>query len=129
MKGGSYEMRSTVACLLESQTRFNVSATADNLSVYDKVEVLPSNIRNKLGFTLEKVNILRDKEHSKYFVEYSNNLERYMKDQQITLNEAMDNICEHYTLFQDDVAIVVDEACVNKIDMPSLVKEYSVFKI
>ena len=122
-------MRSTVACLLESQTRFNVSATADNLSVYDKVEVLPSNIRNKLGFTLEKVNILRDKEHSKYFVEYSNNLERYMKDQQITLNEAMDNICEHYTLFQDDVAIVVDEACVNKIDMPSLVKEYSVFKI
>ena len=43
--------------------------------------------------------------------------------------KAVDNICKHYTLFESDLAIVVDESCVDKIDMPALVEKFTVYKV
>lgn len=120
-------MYETVSCLLENSVNLGLNAISENTKVYKKVEPISENVKQLLGFTLDKVTVVKESEDS-YYVEYSDNLERYMKDQAITLNEAVTNICERYAIFESDLSIIVDESCVDKIDMPALVDKYKVFK-
>lgn len=122
-------MQSTVSCLLEAEQSLNITAVTENMKVYDEVQSLDESSKQLLGFTLEKVSIHNDEANGRYLIEYSNNLERYMQDQALSLESAIDNICKRYTLFESDIAIVVDESCVDKIDMPALVKNFTVYKI
>ena len=122
-------MTSTVNTLLENTMHFNTSTVLENGTVFRQaIEPITEDVKQLLGYTLEKVNIVKDRKTDKCYVEYSNNLERYMKDQVVTLNEAIQNISERYAIFESDIVIVVDESCVDKIDMKALVEQYNVVK-
>lgn len=122
-------MTSTVNTLLENTMHFNTNTVLENGTVFRQaIEPITEDVKQLLGYTLEKVNIVKDRKTDKCYVEYSNNLERYMKDQVVTLNEAIQNISERYAIFESDIVIVVDESCVDKIDMKALIEQYNVVK-
>lgn len=123
-------MNDTIACMLESESKLGLGMgiITENQMSYNETRHLPNNIKNLLGYTEEKVNILSTQDGN-YYLEYSHNLERYMEDQKIyQIEEAVENIAEHYSIFEDDITIVVDESCVNKVDIDALKSKYKVLR-
>ena len=52
-----------------------------------------------------------------------------MSDQKIyTIEEAVTNIANNYGIMEEDICIVVDESCLDKVDMSALSKKYHVLK-
>lgn len=123
-------MLDTIACMLESDSTFGlgIQIVTENQKSYNNVEELPPRVKNLLGYTVEKVCIVSDRNDS-YYLEYTNNIERYMEDQKIyQIEEAITNIAEHYGLLEGDITIVIDESCIDKLDIRALENKYSVMK-
>lgn len=122
-------MKNTLAALLEADTNFGIGAQllSENVNTFSKLPKLTDEQRRLLGVTVEKVTINSD--GKVYMIEFNNNIEQYMKDQQIySVEEAMQNICEHYDIDSDDVSIVVDEITTSKIDIWELTNTYNVVR-
>lgn len=122
-------MKNTIAYMLESESKFGLSfqTKSENEQAYEHLQEASQDLKNLLGYTIEKVCINSDGED--YFIEYSNNLERYMEDQKIyTIEEAVKNIAEHYGLIEEDITIIVDEGCLDKVDIGALSEKYNVIK-
>lgn len=123
-------MIDTITCMLESESKFGVGMqiVTENQMSYNEVQELPRELKNLLGYTVEKVCVAGDGNDS-YYLEYSNNIERYMEDQKIyQIEEAITNIAEHYGILEEDITIVVDESCIDKLDISALKEKYSVMK-
>ena len=56
-----------------------------------------------------------------YLVEYANNLEKFMLEQDIGIKEAMSVIADVNEIPVDECAVVFDESCVNKIDIGAII--------
>lgn len=124
-------MNSTIACMLESETKLGLGMEilTENEKAYNELEEATQDLRNLLGYTVEKVCLNQMKDSDTCYVEFANNLERYMEDQKIyTVEEAITNIAENYGLLEEDITIVVDESCFNKLDIGALAEKYSVVK-
>ena len=122
---------STISFLLESDANFGLSihGVEANRRAYNALESLTEAESNIMGYTLDKVTIHRIDAQSPYLVEYSNNLEKYIEDQKIlTIEEAMENLIAHYNLYDAPVVIVVDESCVDKVDIEEFAKKYKVVR-
>lgn len=120
-------MQSTITCLMESEAAFNVTAVSENMTIFDSLESISEAQKNFLGYTETKVNLAAQKDGT-VLCEYSNNLERFMQDQQLSIEEAIERLEDKYELCPGTISIVVDESCVNKIDMSSLTEKYTVLK-
>ena len=123
-------MKNTIACMLESETKFGLGIQTKNLNeqVYDQLQEASQDLRNLLGYTVEKVCVNSDGKDS-YYIEFSNNIERYMEDQKIfTVEEAITNIAEHYGMVEEDIYIIVDENCLDKVNITQLSEKYNVIK-
>lgn len=115
--------------LLESDTLFGFGAqlVSENTKVYNELDTITESQRQLLGMNIDKITINGTQDN--YLIEYSNNLERYIKDQQIyTIEEAIENICEHYEIEKENITIVVDEQDIDKIDIGALRNSYRVLK-
>lgn len=124
------ENTTTIGYLFESDNRFGMGlqAITENERQFETIKEASDEIKNLLGFTLEKVNVACNKSQN-YYIEYANNIERYMEDQKIyTVEEAIENIENHYGILGEDVSIVIDESCVNKLDIDALSKKYNVIR-
>lgn len=121
-------MKSTVDLLLEAESsNFAVSVLTENAQCFDKIETVTEQQTQFLGYTAKKVNLAQQKDGT-VLVEFSNNLERFMNDQQLTLDEAMSALGEEYELIPAAISIVVDESCVDKINLAAVSEKYDLLR-
>lgn len=122
-------MHSTIVGLCESKFGFAPKAIMNNRMEIDTIDEVSEDIRKALSYDIKHVSITEATNKRDYYIEFSNNLERYIKDQKITFEEAIDNICEEYNLIQESLVIVIDESCIDKLDITALKEEYNVKRI
>ena len=119
-------MKSTVTTIMEAGSNFNNNKELKNMKVFESLDSITEQQNDYLGYTAKKV-VLAGQKDGNVLCEYSNNLERFMKDQAIDINEAIDQLEDQYDLCPGSIAIVVDESCINKIDLDALyenIKDY-----
>lgn len=124
-------MNQTVAVMLESDSAFGfgLQGLNQNELAYAALTEATEHEKQILGFTLDRVAIMREAEGAQCYVEYTGNLEKYMNDQKIfTIEEAMGNVQKEYGLEKSEITLVVDESCIKKIDLAALAKKYNVVK-
>ena len=120
-------MKSTVTTIMEAGSNFNNNKELKNMKVFESLDFITEQQNDYLGYTAKKV-VLAGQKDGNVLCEYSNNLERFMKDQAIDINEAIDQLEDQYDLCPGSIAIVVDESCINKIDLDALTENYTVLK-
>lgn len=120
-------MNDKIVAVCESAFGFNALITSENQKAMEDIERLTESEKALIGFTDEKVKV--DSDGVDHFITYSNNLEQYIKDSGLGLDEAVDNICKRWDILKESVVIVVDESCVDKIDMVTLTDQYNVKRI
>ena len=113
-------MQDTVKTMLESDFGFSTTEYSRNKEILESMNFISEEVRQMTGFIPEKVTVLNDKEH--YYIEYANNLERLMEDAHYDFKEAFEMVTAEYKISACDVNIIVDESCVDRIDMEALVK-------
>lgn len=111
-------MIDTAKLLYESTTISEMALTAfgENTEAYNDLKVLGEEYIQLLGITPEKV-IVNATKGNNYLVEYSNNLESLIKDQHVTLEEAIDMIAEENQIDRNRIYIVMDESCIEKVNI------------
>ena len=120
-----------LASILESDSIFGLGAEMvnENVSAMNEIEQITEDVRDLLSCTVEKVVINATKNDPTCYIEYANNLERFIADQKLfSVEEAVSRICEHYDLAEENIAIVVDESCLDKVDIGDLKEKYRVIK-
>lgn len=117
-------MKDKLVGVCESAFGFSPSITLENSKTFKNIDQLTKTERALTGYTVDKVKI--DSDNVDYFVEYSNNLERYMKDSGLDFHEAVQEICKKYDILSESIVIVVDESCINKLDLVALTDNYNV---
>jgi hypothetical protein len=113
-------MKDTVKTMLESSFGFSTTEYSRNREILEGMDFVSEEVRQMTGYTPEKVNVLNDNNH--YYIEYANNLERLMEDARYDFKEALEMVTAEYKICACDVNIIVDESCVDRIDMEALVK-------
>ena len=69
------------------------------------------------GYTPDKVIVLVDESTGDYMIEFSNNLERLMHDQNLDMEAAVEAVCAADDISRHaTVNILVDESSLDKID-------------
>lgn len=110
-------MLDTAKIICESVTGSEMALVAlgENTSAYNELKVLDENYIQLLGITPEKV-VVNVTKGNNYLVEYSHNLEDLMRDQHVTLDEALDMVAECNSIERTRMYVVVDESCIDKIN-------------
>lgn len=121
-------MKDTVKVLAEQSAMPNMDFFTENTCNFDKLEKINESTAQALKFTAQKVAVTKSAD-SKYVVEFSNNLERYMAENNIGINEAMRVITHINDIPVEECVVVFDESCVNKIDFEQLDKVEKEYKI
>lgn len=111
-------MLDTAKILCESVTgsEMTLVALGENTSAYNSLKLLDESYIQLLGITPEKV-IVNVTQGNNYLVEYSHNLELLMRDQHVTLNEALDMIAEENSIKKENIYVVMDESCIDRINI------------
>lgn len=91
-------------------------ALGENTSAYNSLKLLDENYIQLLGITPEKV-IVNVTKGNNYLVEYSHNLELLMRDQHVTLDEALDIVAEENSIDRENIYVVMDETCINRVNI------------
>lgn len=117
-------MKDKLVGVCESAFGFSATVMTENAKALQDIEQLSESERALVGYTAEKVKI--DSDGLDNFVEYSNNLEQYMKDSGLEFHEAVKEICKENDILSESVVIVVDESCVDKLDLVALKEKYNV---
>lgn len=112
----------------ESALGFSPEVLTENQKAFQEVDSLFDEQKSMFKYTAEKVTV-DTQDGLDYFIEYSNNLERFMKDQNLSVNEAVEQVCEANNILVGSVTIVVDESCVDKVDIKAMGDTYSVKRI
>lgn len=114
-------MIDTVKSLLESSVEPEVDFYTQNRAALNMLDTIAESERMSTRFTPQKVMVLKSPE-GRYLVEYANNLERYMLDNDIGIKEAMSVVADINEIPVEECAVVFDESCVNKIDIGAIIK-------
>lgn len=113
-------MKDTLKVMLESEVGFGTTIYSQNRQIFDEMDIVTENVRQLTGFTPEKVVALND--GNNIYIEFANNLERLMEDSGYDLREAVDSVmmCNHVA--NQDANIIVDESCIDRINMEEMIK-------
>lgn len=113
-------MIDTANVLLESSTgltdQFSALALGENELAFNNLTTLGESYVQLLGYTPDKVAVVKTKKNN-YLIEYGNNLERLMFDQNITFTEAMNAVSKHYNIPPVAMHVVVEASDVSRIDI------------
>ena len=114
-------MQDTVKALIESSVEPNIDFYTKNRSSLNMLDSITESEKMSMGFTAQKVLVQKSPEDNRYLVEYANNLEKFMLEQDIGIKEAMNIIADINEIPVDECAVVFDESCVNKIDIGAVI--------
>lgn len=114
-------MQDTVKALIESSVEPNIDFYTKNRSSLNMLDSITESEKMSMGFTAQKVLVQKSPEDNRYLVEYANNLEKFMLEQDIGIKEAMSVIADINEIPVDECAVVFDESCVNKIDIGAVI--------
>ena len=119
-------MYENIIALCESGYGFKPSITMRNTLKLNEIPVID---KSKFNFNEQKVMVISNNDKSKYFVEFTNNLERFIKDNNISVNEAIERVAEANNIFKNDIVVVLDESCIHKIDVEALSNSYKTVRV
>ena len=114
-------MLDTVKSLLESSVEPKVDFFTQNRAALNMLESVAESERMSTRFTPQKVMVLKSPEGG-YLVEYANNLERFMLDNDMGIKEAMLVVSEVNEIPVDECTVIFDESCVERIDIGAVIK-------
>lgn len=114
-------MKDTVKSLLESSVEPNVDFYTENLASLNILDTVTESEKMSMGFNAQKVMVLKSPEGG-YLVEYANNLERFMLDNDMGIREAMNVVADVNEIPIEECKVVFDNSCVNKIDIGAVIK-------
>lgn len=116
-------MLDTAKILSESATRQEMTLISfgENTIAYNELKLLDENYIQLLGITPEKV-VVNVTKGNNYLVEYSHNLELLMRDQHVTLDEALNMVAEENEIEKDRIYVVMDESCINRVNIKKAVE-------
>ena len=111
-------MKESVMSLLESELTSDLKINSD----FNSLQEITENQAKLLGFTTEKIIVMRESE-GPFMVEFANNLERYMAENEATLEEAMSSIESLYNIDRKRINIVLRESDIGKLNIGELKKD------
>ena len=114
-------MLNTVKSLLESSVEPEVDFFTQNRAALNMLESVAESERMSTRFTPQKVMVLKSPEGG-YLLEYANNLERFMLDNDMGIKEAMLVVSEVNEIPVDECTVIFDESCVDRIDIGAVIK-------
>lgn len=114
-------MLDTVKSLLESSVEPEVDFFTQNRAALNMLESVAESERMSTRFTPQKVMVLKSPEGG-YLVEYANNLERFMLDNDMGIKEAMLVVSEVNEIPVDECTVIFNESCVERIDIGAVIK-------
>ena len=114
-------MLDTVKSLLESSVEPEVDFFTQNRAALNMLESVAESERMSTRFTPQKVMVLKSPEGG-YLVEYANNLERFMLDNDMGIKEAMLVVSEVNEIPVDECTVIFDESCVERIDIGAVIR-------
>lgn len=114
-------MKDTVKSLLESSVEPNVDFFTENLASLNILDTITESEKMSMGFNAQKVMVLKSPEGG-YLVEYANNLERFMLDNDMGIREAMNVVADVNEIPIEECKVVFDNSCVDKIDIGAVIK-------
>ena len=114
-------MLDTVKSLLESSVEPEVDFFTQNRAALNMLESVAESERMSTRFTPQKVMVLKSPEGG-YLVEYANNLERFMLDNDMGIKEAILVVSEVNEIPVDECTVIFDESCVERIDIGAVIK-------
>lgn len=124
-------MKDTVKSLLESSVEPNVDFYTENLASLNILDTITESEKMSMGFNAQKVMVLKSPEGG-YLVEYANNLERFMLDNDMGIREAMSVVADVNEIPIEECKVVFDNSCVDKIDIGAVIKldpEFDIVRI
>ena len=113
-------MKESVMSLLENE----IVAGLPINEAYNNLNTITESQERLLGYTPEKVVVMREK-GGPYLIEFSNNLERYMVENELTLESAIGVLETMYNIDKRNIAIVLRESDIGKLDVTKLSKEFN----
>ena len=113
-------MKDTVKVMLESEFGFGTEVFTKNKQAFMEMEIVTEKVRQLTGFTPEKVTVLND--GNNIYIEFAGNLERLMQDGGYDIEEAVSMVMMENNIAAMDANIILDESCIDRIDLDALVK-------
>lgn len=112
-------MKQSVISLLESELTGELTMH----STFDSLPEITDNQARLLGFSTEKVIVMKES-GGPYMIEFANNLERYMAENELTMNEAVENIAAMNNISKSDINIVLRPTDIGKVNISKLSELY-----
>ena len=111
-------MQDTAKLLFESvgDTEFKLNSYGENASDYFDLKQINETCHQLIGTTPEKV-VVNSTKGGNYLVEFSGNLEKMIRDQRVSLDESIDMVAECNGIDRSRIYIVLDESCIEKINI------------
>ena len=116
-------MKESVMSLLESELTSDLTINSD----FNSLQEVTSNQARLLGYNAEKVIIMRES-GGPYMIEFGNNLERYMAENDLTLDEAVSSIENIYNIDRSRINIVLRESDIGKLNIGKLKEDFNFVK-
>lgn len=121
-------MKDTVKALIESACMPDLDFTTKNRAAFNILDTVTEAQRVNTTYIPQKVIVVKDPEGG-YLVEYANNLERLMTDQDLGVVEAMQLVCDVNDLSIDECTLIIDESCIDRIDITKLIEADTDFDV
>lgn len=121
-------MKDTVKALIESACMPDLDFTTKNRTAFNILDTVTEAQRINTTYIPQKVIVVKDPEGG-YLVEYANNLERLMIDQDLGVAEAMQLVCDVNDLSIDECTLIMDESCIDRIDITKLIEADTDFDV
>ena len=121
-------MKDTVKALVESACMPSLDFATKNRAAFNILDIVTEAQRVNTTYIPQKVIVVKDPEGG-YLVEYANNLERLMTDQDLGVAEAMQLVCDVNDLSIDECTLIMDESCIERIDITKLIEADTDFDV
>ena len=122
-------MRDTVKSLLESSVAPHMDIATKNRVAFSELRPVSEEASQLMKFTPQKViidKVMRDT----YMIEYTGNIERLMKDQDMTISEAVECVANMNNIAVENCIVVFDESyMMSGVDVTSVVSECAAFAV
>lgn len=121
-------MKDTIKALVESACMPNLDFASKNRAAFNILDTVTEAQRMNTTYIPQKVIVVKDPEGG-YLVEFANNLERLMVDQDLGVEEAMQLVCDVNDLSIDECTLVMDESCIDRIDISRIIEADTDFDV
>lgn len=111
-------MKDAVKLLIESSTLPEVDFITENTNNFRMLREASENEKLATRLNPKKIPVVRY--DNKYIVEFTDGIERLMRDQDITIDEAMEQIANVNDINIAECVLIVDESAIEKIDLSGL---------